>query len=175
MDCLQAIQARHSYRGPYSRTPVPDEHLRLIVEAGILAPSGYNGQTTSFVVVSDTALLEPIRRIAPDTQALATCPALIAVVMDAPEEIPAGRTFFGIEDYSAAVENMLLAATALGYASVWFDGVLRSEGRARLVGDLLGVPPQKEVRVLLPIGVPAEPLEDHGRRPFEERAHWNGW
>jgi len=38
---------------------VPDEHLRLIVEAGILAPSGYNGQTTSFVVVSDTALLEP--------------------------------------------------------------------------------------------------------------------
>ncbi|MGI6377086.1 MAG: nitroreductase family protein [Anaerolineae bacterium] len=175
MDCLQAIRARHSYRGPYTSAQVPEAHLRQIVEAGILAPSGYNGQTTSFVVVTDPALLDRIRPISPDTLALATCPALIAVVMDAPEEIPAGRTFFGIEDYSAAVQNMLLAITALGYASVWFDGVLRSEGRARLVGDLLGVPPQKEVRVLLPIGVPAEPLEDHGRRPFAERARWNRW
>jgi nitroreductase len=175
MDCLQAIKDRHSYRGPYTAAPVPAEHLRQIATAGVLAPSGYNGQTTSMVVVTDADTLRRIAAISPDTQALTTCQALIAVVMDAPDEIPAGRIFFGIEDYSAAVENMLLAITALGYASVWFDGVLRSDDRARLVGDILGVPPQKEVRVLLPIGVPAEPLVDHGRRPLDERVRWNKW
>jgi len=175
VDCLQAIKDRHSYRGPFTAAPVPDEHLRQIAEAGVLAPSGYNGQTTSLVVVTNADKLQRIAAISPDTQALATCQALIAVVMDAPDEIPAGRIFFGIEDYAAAVENMLLAITALGYASVWFDGVLRSNDRARFVGDILGVPPQKEVRVLLPIGVPAEPLVDHGRRPFEERVRWNQW
>ncbi len=175
MDCLQAIRERHSYRGPYTADPVPEADLRQIVDAGILAPSGYNGQTTSFVVVTDKTLLEQIATISPDTNALTTCQALIAVVMVGPKEIPAGRIFFGVEDYAAAVENMLLAAVSLGYASVWFDGVLRSDNNASFVGNLLGVPAPKEVRVLLPIGVPAEALEDHGRKPFDERAHWNKW
>ena len=172
MDCLQAIRARHSYRGPYTSAQVPEAHLRQIVEAGILAPSGYNGQTTSFVVVTDPALLGQIRPISPDTLALATCPALIAVVMDAPEEIPAGRTFFGIEDYSAAVQNMLLAITALGYASVWFDGFCAA-GRARLVGDLPCAAAERGARVVAHRRLLSP--RDSWRRPFGDRARWNRW
>lgn len=175
MDCLQAIHARHSYRGPYTATPVPRQDLIEIVKAGIQAPSGNNCQTTSFVIVTAPEMLRRIATIAPDSPALATCPALIAAVMDAPSEIPEGLEFFGVEDYSAAVENMLLAITALGYASVWFDGVLRQNNNAQFVGELLHVPSQKQVRVLLPVGVPAEPLVDHGRKPFDERAHWEQW
>ena len=110
MDCFQAMRERHSYRGAYTNAPVPEADLRKIMEAGILAPSGNNDQTTSFVAVTDPALLKQIATIAPDTKALATCRALIAVVMDAPSEIPPGHGFFGIEDYSAAVRPQTKAA-----------------------------------------------------------------
>ena len=175
MDCLQAIHARHSYRGPYTDAAVPQTDLIEIVKAGIQAPSGNNDQTTSFVIVTAPDTLKQIATIAPDSKALATCQALVAVVMASPDEIPAGHGFFGHEDYAAAVENMLLAITALGYASVWLDGVLRSNNNARFVGELLGVPSEKEVCVLLPVGVPAEPLTDRGRKPFEERTRWERW
>ena len=51
---------RHSYRGPFRDEPVPREHLRRIVEAGLLAPSGENAQTTTFVIVDDPAIVRAI-------------------------------------------------------------------------------------------------------------------
>lgn len=50
----------------------------------------------------------------------------------------------------------------------------RSETLDR-VHALLGIPAPKKVRVLMPVGVPAEPLIARERRPFEERARWNKW
>jgi nitroreductase len=80
---------------------------------------------------------------------------------------------FAVEDCAAAVENMLLAVTALGYATVWLDGVLRSEDKAARVARLLGVPEDKAVRILLPLGVPAEPGTQKEKLPFEKRAWFN--
>jgi nitroreductase len=68
---------------------------------------------------------------------------------------------------------MLLAIIAMGYATVWLDGVLRAEDRAARIGRLLGVPPEKTVRVLLPIGVPAQPGEPREKLPFDQRAWFN--
>ena len=51
MDVLEAIEARKSYRGKYKPTPVPREHLRTIMEAGLAAPSGCNKQTTSLIAI----------------------------------------------------------------------------------------------------------------------------
>jgi nitroreductase len=80
---------------------------------------------------------------------------------------------FAVEDCSAAVENILLAITTLGYATVWIDGWLRGEGRAETVGALLGVPQDKVIRILLPIGVPAEKRSPAEKKPFAERAWFN--
>jgi len=175
MEFFETVNSRHSYRGPYTDAPVPDADLVKIVEAGIKAPSAANWQTTSFVIVNDPEVLNKIRALAPDIKGLNTCQALIAVVADGPEESPRPGLFFGVQDYAAATENMLLAITALGYASVWTEGMLARDDNARTVGDLLDVPSPKKVRVLLPVGVPAEPLADRGRKPFVERAHWNHW
>lgn len=86
-------------------------------------------------------------------------------------------TFYGhsfhAEDCAAAVENMLLAITALGYASVWLDGVLRLDGVAERLAALLGVPGGKIVRIVLPLGVPAEAAAQRERLPFESRAWFN--
>jgi nitroreductase len=80
---------------------------------------------------------------------------------------------YGVQDYAAAVENMLLATTALGYATVWIEGVLRREDRIRRLGELLGVPQDCEVRVILPIGKPREERLQGQKKSFGERAWYN--
>lgn len=170
MDLFDAIANRYSYRGEFTAASVPHEHLEKIVAAGIHAPSACNEQVTSFVIVDDRTLL---RRVA-EIMARPVChsaAAMIACVAD-PRPVFAGISFAG-EDCAAAVENMLLAITALGYASVWIDGGLRTENRAARIGQLLGVPAGKTIRVLLPIGVPAEPGRQKEKLPFDHRAWFN--
>ncbi|MHB1317796.1 MAG: nitroreductase family protein [Anaerolineae bacterium] len=173
MDLFDAIARRHSYRGPMLDEPVSRDDLRRIVQAGIQAPSGYNGQTTRFVVVDDTEQLAQMAAIDPECGVLRRARAVIACV--APRGPAEGdqRLFFGVEDCSAAAENMLLAITALGYASVWLDGWLRYEGHDDAVAALLGVPEDRIVRVLLPLGRPAREEQQHAKLPWDERA-WFG-
>jgi nitroreductase len=173
MDMFEAIDLRHSYRGAYERRPVPRADLERIVSAGIRAPSGYNGQSTSFVIVDDPDLLARMAEIT-GSALIGGAPAAIVAVMD-PDAAPGKDFRFGVQDYAAAVENMLLAITALGYASVWLDGLLRREDRAAKVGALLGVPASREVRVVLPLGVPAERGAQREKKPFAERAWFNAW
>jgi len=172
MDLFEAIQRRHSYRGAFTDAPVPREDLKKIVQAGIQAPSGCNEQVASFAIVDDPQLLREIAAIL-DRTACSTARAMIVCVAD-PRPIIDG-TSFAVEDCAASVENMLLAVTALGYATVWLDGVLRRDDIARRIGRVLGVPEDKHVRVLLPIGVPAEPCKQKEKLPFDRRAWFNGY
>jgi len=173
MELFEAIAKRHSYRGPFKDQPVGQEDLRRIVEAGLLAPSGANRQTTTFVIVDDPEQVAAIAGMPGANQAHREAKALIACIVDAaPEGVYEGHSFH-VEDCSAAVENMLLAVTALGYATVWIDGWLRKDDRAQAVGRALGLPAEKVVRVLLPIGLPAEARRQPDKLPFEERAWFN--
>jgi hypothetical protein len=56
---------------------------------------------------------------------------------------------------------------------VWIDGALRTEGRARKIADLLGVPPDREVRIILPLGVQTAAGVPREKKPFAERAGFN--
>ena len=174
MDLFDAIANRHSYRGPFEDTPAPREDLRRIVEAGLLAPSGMNAQTTTFVVVDDAELVGQVAAMPGNNKAMKCAKAFIACIVDKEPEASYQRLSFQVEDCAAAVENMLLAVTALGYASVWVDGSLRGEGRAEAIGGLLGVPEGKVVRVILPVGTPAKEVRSRvEKKPFEERAWFN--
>lgn len=82
---------------------------------------------------------------------------------------------FGVEDCAAAVENILLAITALGYATVWIDGALRSENCGPAIAKLLGIPADREVRIILPLGVPKEKWPQKEKNPFNQRAWFNKW
>lgn len=172
MDVFEAIQKRHSYRGEYEDRPVPREDLQKIVQAGIQAPSGLNFQTTSFVIVDDEDLVAQVADVV-QRQTVRRAKAIIVCVC---ESVVSDKGLsFDVEDYSAAVENILLAVTALGYATCWIDGSLRRESRAEQIGKMLGVPSSKTVRVVLPIGVPSEAWEQKGKKPFKERAFFNKW
>ena len=172
MDIFEAIAKRYSYRGEFTATPVPRSDLEKIVQAGIQAPSGCNEQVVSFVIIDDPQLLEQIARIIVKP-VCASARAMIACVID-PRPVYHGLSF-AVEDCAAAVENMLLSIIALGYASVWLDGALRQENRAARVGELIGVPPDKAVRIILPIGVPLVPGTQREKLPFNQRAWFNRW
>jgi nitroreductase len=168
MDLFEAIQKRYSYRGEFTDAAVPRNDLEKIVQTGIQAPSGCNEQVASFVIIDDQELLAQIARIV-GKPVCATAKAMIVCVAD-PRAVHNGNSF-AAEDCAASVENMLLAITALGYATVWLDGTLRVENRAERIGELLGVPANNVVRILLPIGVPSQPGAQREKLPFTQRAN----
>jgi nitroreductase len=172
MDLFETIEKRYSYRGEFKPVAIPREHLQKILEAGIRAPSACNAQVVSFVAVDDPALLEQIAK-AVDRPVCHTAKAMIICVTD-PRPVYHEMSF-AAEDCGAAVENMLLAITALGYDTVWLDGALRLEDRAERVGRLLDVPSELKVAVVLPIGVAMQPGTQLERLPFDQRAWFNAY
>ena len=173
MDALTAISARTSYRGTYRSTPVPREHLKLLLEAGLAAPSGCNKQTTSLIAVDDPELL---RRITALTRSPIgrTAPAVILVLTKRTIAYR-DRTFF-MQDYAAAIQNILLAAIALGYESCWVEGqVTDADQIGRQMADVLNVPQDYELVCYLPVGIADEPVKRPEKRPFAERAWFNGF
>jgi nitroreductase len=175
MEFFETVINRHSYRGPFTDQPVAPDDLRKIVQTGLDAPSGMNKQTTSFVIVDDAGLVGEIAEMHQGNKAFNQAKAFIACLIDTdPEAIYAGVDF-QVEDCSAAVENMLLAVTAAGYAAVWIDGWLRTDGHAETIGKLLGAPGEKTVRIILPIGVPQYPPRGPEKQPFDQRAWFNSY
>ena len=173
MDVMKAIEARASYRGAYADAPVPREHLEAILAAGCAAPSGCNKQTTSFIAVDDPALLKELKALV-DPPVAVTAPAWILVLT---REIIAYRDRrFNVQDYSAAIENMLLAIVALGYQSCWYEGHITDEDDigGRLAARL-GVPDEYKLVCLLPVGVAADAVKHPRKLPMEERAWFNGF
>lgn len=169
MDFFEVIEKRHSYRGEFKDQPIPKEDLVKIIEAAIKAPSGLNQQTCGFVVVIDPDLRAKLSEIFPH-RGIASAPAII-VALSSYKEAYKGKAF-EIHDYAAAVENLLLAVTALGYASVWTDGETADGGRQARIAKLLDVPDDQTVRALLPVGVPLEAGRPKEKKPLSERVRF---
>lgn len=169
LDLFEVIKKRHSYRGPLSSQPVKQDDLRKIIEAGICAPSGKNAQTTQFIIIEDPVVIQQLNALHPANQTMNQATAMIACIIDhKPVQIYEGYNF-QLEDCAAATENMLLAITALGYASVWIDGWLRVKNRAESVAKILNIPAEKKVQIILPLGVPTEQWQQKDRMNFEQR------
>lgn len=117
MDAMEAMLTRRSVK-KYKDTPVPRELLDKIVEAGLQAPSGLNKQSPIILVVTDKKIRDelsfvnagkdPFKRADPFYGA----PAVLVVLAD--KSVP-----FRVYDGSLVMENMLLAAHALGLGACW--------------------------------------------------------
>lgn len=169
MEFFEVIEKRYSYRGAFKDQPVPKEDLVKIVEAAVKAPSGLNRQTCGFVVVTEPALRAKLNEIFPH-QGIASAPAVI-VALSSYKEVYKGKAF-EIHDYAAAVENILLAVTALGYATVWTDGETADGDRQARIAKLLDIPADQTVRALLPVGVPLEAGRPKEKKPLNERVRF---
>ena len=173
MTILDLINSRRSYRGEFEPTPVPKEDLIEIMEAGLAAPSGCNKQTTSLIAVDDPAVLKKLHRVIVPS-AGETAPAMICVLT---QRICAYRDkCFAVQDYSAAIENMLLAITALGYASCWYEGHITDEDHiGHQMARILGVPEDYELVCFLPVGIPRSSPTPPRKKDFGDRAWFNAF
>lgn len=173
MSAIDIISKRHSYRGDYKETLVPREDLIKILEAGLAAPSGCNKQTTSLIAVDDPEVLKKLYDIIqPNVQTPA--PAMICVLTQ--RTIAYADRCYAVHDYSAAIENMLLAIVELGYESCWYEG--RATGEDRIgyqMAQVLGVPDEYELICFLPVGVAENKPMEPKKKAFEERAWFNAF
>ena len=168
---VNTIATRHSYRGKFSDEPVPREDLETIARCGIDAPSGCNKQTTDLIVVDDKDTLDKIKSLI-DPPVAKTAPAMIVVLT---RRINAYRDrCFAIQDYSAAIENMLLAIVELGYQSCWYEGHITDEDRiCDKIASVLGVPDEYDVVCILPVGKALDDFHAPSKKAFSERVRFN--
>lgn len=151
MDTFEAIQKRHSIRA-YEPTPVPEEKLMKILEAGRLAPSAGNIQPWHFIVVRNA---EKRKRLAKARWAkfLAEAPVVIVGCGDQ----KASPKWFTV-DVAIAMENIVLAATSEGLGTCWVGSFNEDE-----VKKLLKIPEKYRVIALLAVGYPREKLNFTGK------------
>lgn len=170
---IGTINTRHSYRGAFVEEPVPRKDLEIIANAAIDAPSGCNKQTTDIIVVDDPEKLKMIKEVL-DPPVAQTAPAMIIVLT---RRINAYRDrCFAVQDYSAAIENMLLAIVELGYQSCWYEGHITDEDRiCDKIAGILNVPDEYDVVCLLPVGKAKDEFHAPSKKPFGERVRFNGW
>jgi nitroreductase len=167
---LDIINSRRSVR-QWKSDRVPEEDIIRILEAAMNAPSAGNQRPWYFLVVTDRALLDAASAINPYGGFVKNAPVAILVCADVRLERFKG---YWVQDCSAAVENMLLAAHALGFGAVW-TSVYPIEERIAGFSRLFNLPPEVIPLTLVPLGYPlAEPRETKSR--FDaSRVRQNTW
>ncbi len=148
MDLFDAIRDRYSYRGEYLDVIPTEEEINVMINAAIAAPAGLNLRTTSYVVVTDKALLAQLQQ----ATKLALAPMSILMLSeDVPNRL---RRNFETENYCVAAQNLLLAVTALGYATVLNDIIFTYSEINKSVRKILNVPKNKKIKAIFNIGKP---------------------
>ncbi len=169
MDTLEAIRTRRSIR-KFQDRPVPEELIQKVLAAAMSAPSARNAQPWQFIVITDRELLTEIPQVNPNAPMAAHAAAAILVCGDLSLEKSQG---FWPVDCAAAVENLLLAAHALGLGAVW-TGIYPRQPRIDGFRRLLGLPENIIPHSLVPLGYPAEqpPGEDRYKAERVRRERW---
>ncbi len=169
MDLLEAIHTRRSIRR-FTSAPVPEGTVETLLRAAMAAPSAGNQQVWRFVVLRSPDARRAVAAANPHAGMLAEAPLGIVVCADTAAERYPG---FWVQDCSAAIQNILLAAHAAGYGAVWL-GYHPREDRVEAVQEALGIP--RDVR---PLGVVAvgRPAEEKGRvdRYDPDKVHHERW
>ena len=168
MNLFEAIKTRYSHKETFLPDPVPLSALEIIAKAGVDAPSGVNRQTVRLIILPDKESIQPICKVSP-TCGLETAPAAIAVLTDTSLTPTTDAVNFEKEDYSAAVGNILLAATALGYSSLWLDSPYFDLEKKKEATITLGAPDSYYLWAVIPIGMPDGEGTRREKLPYESR------
>ena len=164
MDLFEVIEKRRSIRS-YKPTPIPNEHLKKILEAARLAPSGKNLQPWRFIIVRNPEKKRLLAEAAMNQMFIAEADVVIVALSDPTIYSSTGtrRRIPYLQDPMIAIEHMILAATALGYGTCWIGAFDEDK-----VKQIVNAPEELAVIALLPIGVPNENPPPRPRKSFEE-------
>ncbi|QZY56054.1 nitroreductase family protein [Crassaminicella profunda] len=166
MEFFEVINKRHMYRGNFESTKVEKKDIELMLGAALKSPQAVNEPTTSYVVVTDKTLINKIGALLP-MNGTSTAPLIIVVLSE--EVITEKGGSYEIENYIAATENLMLAITALGYSTVWTDGITRIPAINNGVREILNVPKKFKIRAILPVGRELEKTFQKPKPFYEQR------
>ncbi len=157
---FETLQGRRSIR-VFRPGVVDDATVKLLLEAAMAAPSAVAKDPWRFVVVRNAATLSQIAEMLPNGRMIATVPVGIVVCGDLNEAHDRQLSYL-LQDCSAAVQNLLLAAHALGLGTCWL-GVHPREDRIRNLSHLLGLPKNVLPIACIALGWPGEDKEARTR------------
>jgi len=182
MDVFEAIHNRQSI-GKMRQDPVPRELIEKILEAAVQAPNHYSTRPWRWVVmmgearkqlgdvmaasIKGDAASKPEALEAERAKPL-RAPVVIAVGVDKPMESKV-KDIENICAAAAAAQNLLLAATALGLASIWRTGGAVDDPNIKI---FLGFAPDQHLLGFIYVGYPANPTNERNRPSFEDRTLW---
>lgn len=169
MDAMTAIRTRRSVRS-FTSEDVTDAEVKEILGAAMSAPSAGNEQPWEFVVIRDKQLLGEIGKFSKYAGYAKKAPVSILVCGNLDYDKYGG---FWVQDVSAATQNILLAAHAMGLGAVW-TGVHPEKGRVKGFRKLLGIPSKIVPFSLVVIGHPKK-QPSPVQRFKEDRVHFDGW
>ncbi len=151
MQTLDAIFTRRSIR-KFTDKAVTEEEVNTLLQAAMAAPSAGNAQPWRFIVVRDPQSLEAIAATNPYAQMAKESSVCLVVCADLQAEKYPG---YWVQDGSAAIQNILLAARDLGIGTVW-TGVTPDKERAAAFKEYFSLPEHAEVLGIVVCGYPAQ-------------------
>lgn len=167
MDTIECILKRRSIR-KYTDREVDKDSIIALLKAATAAPTACNRQPWEFIVVTEKEILNELR-----SKLYAgkyNAPVAIVVCGNMDLAFPGPCKDFWIQDCSAAIENMLLAATALGLGSVWI-GLYPLPSNLPPIYKILDIPEEVIPLGVVYVGYPAE--EKEARTQYDEkRVYW---
>lgn len=170
MDFWQVIKKRRCIR-QFEDRQVPDDLIKKILEAGILAPSEGNLQPWHFVVVRSQSLKSELEEASGGQAQVGRAPVVIVVCIDLEVAVSKygerGLELYSKESTAAATENMFLAVTDLGLGACWVGAF--DEEKAK---EALGLEEKYRPVILFPIGYKAEEGTFWGRKSIDEVSEW---
>src|SRR5690242_20041543 len=183
MDVFEAIHNRHSQK-KVKRDPVPREMIEKLLDAAVQAPNHYKVRPWRFVILTGTAreklgevMAASLWERQPDfpqeafDKARSTplqAPVVIAVGVEKPSE----QKVLEIENIcavAAAIENLLLAAHALGLGAKWRTGEWARDPKVK---EFLGFEPDQNILGFIYVGYPEYIAEYPPRPSFEDQTVW---
>ena len=168
---LENIHSRKSVR-QYTSEPVSEADIQTMLKAAMAAPTAVNFQPWRFVVLNGREELDAMAEKLPYAKMLKDSPLAI-VVCGETLWMGGNENPFWAQDCSAATQNLLLAAEALGLGAVWTAAYPDTE-RCKAISEALGLPSTVQPLCVVPIGHPAG--DDKPKDKWKpENIHYGKW
>lgn len=162
---MENILTRASVRS-YQDKAIEEEKIEKLLRAGMAAPTAGDKRPWHFVVVTDYTVREKLAATNPYATMALDAPLDIVVCGDTTNTFPGEGKDFWVQDLSAATENILLAAHAMGLGAVW-TGTYPIKERQQITAEVLGLPDHLIPLATICIGYPEKPVEP--KQKFDEK------
>jgi nitroreductase len=172
MDCMEAINGRRSVR-KFKDRAVGNEIIEELLNAAQMAPSAGNLQGRDYIVVSNKISKQKLKEAALGQSFIEQAPVVIVVVANIERSSRIYRSrgeLYAIQDATAGVENLLLAAHSMGLATCWVGAFDENA-----VSEILGIPHKTRPVAIIPVGYADEAPAAPPRMGLDRVVHRETW